>query len=313
MHGASFIANTSAGRSFPTSPSENFLSPSSAPPQVSPQGGGPSPPSEIRERFSRVSVTEASSQLGGAGHSIEKTRSREIRPHSSDVKVSVGMRAKVTNGSDKIQPSGDVSELEFGRSGEGRAAELRRHGASQPSSEDTSVGGRQGAPYFPSAPHSYQEMPATVPYQFNRSVILEPFVVIPGQSLLVPTHHAGATGTDLNSPFLERQVLPVTVGVPGGPLHTPVVENGSVSTGPSFRSRPVEGASQLHVVPPVVYYMPAYSSSYYFMPTGTEGSIRGDPIGDLHPNVHSMDSGTIPGSQTHQESRSRTNLPVSYS
>lgn len=312
MHGASFISNASAGRSFPTSPSENFLSPSSALPQASPQGGGPSPPFEIRERFSRVSVTEVPSQLGGAGHSVEKTRSRENRPHSSDVKASVGMRAKVTNGSDKIR-SGDVSELEFGRSGDGHAAELRRHGASQPSSEDTSVGGRQGGPYFPSAPHSYQEMPATVPFHFNRSVHLEPFVVIPGQSLLVPTHHAGATGTELNSPFLERQVLPVTVGVPGGPLHTPVVENGSVSTGPSFRSRPVEGASQPHVVPPVVYYMPAYSPSYYFMPTGTEGFIRGDPIGDLHPNVHPMDSGTISGSQTHQESRSRRTLPVSYS
>jgi len=276
---------------------------------------------------------EASRQLEeGADYRDLEMRNREYRARSSDVKASDGMRAKLTNGTEQLsrsQSSSDECELEVVRSVDGHAAELRRHWLSQPSLEEISVGGSQGAslhvPPFPSPPHSYQEkLPASLPSYHKSSTTLsgtlEPGVTTPGQSLLVPSHQVGA-GTSLMPSFTsERQVLPVSAGVPGapsGPLHLPIIEHTSVSTGPSFRNRPLETASMLVTLPPPIYYssnlhMPAYSP-YFVMPTGTDGVNRGESIGDLHSNG-SMDLATnILGSQALQDLRARTNPQVSSS
>lgn len=316
--------------------------------KLKPTRGGPSPASEIGEfpqangpvwigeSLSRLSMSderpgeEASSQLEeGADTLVLETRNRENRPHSSGVKASDGMRAKVAHGTEQLsrsRSSSDENELEVVRSVDGHAAELRRHWLSQPSLEETSVGGRQGAslhvPSFPSPPHSYQEMlPTSLPSYHISSAIplgtLEPAGTIPCQ---VPTHKAGAGTDPIPSFTLERQVLPISVGVPGGPsgpLHPPIIEHSSVSTRPSFRNRHMETASLLVTVPPPIYYSPSLHmhaySPYFVMPTGTDGVIKGDSMGDLHSNG-SMDFGTnVLGSQALQDSRVRTNPQVSYS
>lgn len=298
-----------------------------------PTRGGPPSPLEIGEfpraygsmgdSLSRLSMSderpgEASRQLE---EGVLETRSRENRPHSSDVKASGGMRVKGTNGTELLsrsQSSSDECELEVVRSVDGHA-ELRRHWLSQPSLEETSVGGRQGASLLvPSPSHSHQELLLASPPSYPQSSAIlpsapQPVVTIPCQSpLQVPTTQAVAGP----SFALEGQVLPVSVGVPGGPsgpLHAPIIEHASVSTGPGFRNRPME-AAPLHVtLTQPMFYVHGYPP-FFLMPTGTDGGvIRGDSMGDLHSNG-AMDFATnIHGSQSPQDSRARMIPQVSYS
>ena len=349
LHRASITSSASPGHSFPMgspSLSEGYPSPFSvAPPVLSqfvpgrfkPVQGGPVRPIEIAEfpkaygpideKLSQLSISderagEASIQLEeGVDHPTLRTRNRENRSNSLDVKVSDGKHARGTKGAGQLsrsQSSSDRSDMEVARSVDGHAAELRLHWISQPSLEENSVRDMQGAllPPFPS-PHSHQEiLSSSLPsYHRNSSIqsgTLEPASTGPYQSLQVPTPQAGPGTDSTSSSALDRPVFPISVGISGAPsgsFHPPIIEHGSVPIGPSFRNRPTETVLMPVTVPQPMYFY--YRPPMFVMPPGTD--FRGDSVTSLHPNG-SVDFGTdIQGSQSLQDARLRTIPQVSIS